>query len=263
VAGLLTGGFSAIGLRFFYLNGGENLMCSLPLTERSFPMDDRELRSYEMVLRVRDLGLEYADSFPSKSLGSELFATLGAAATELAEHVAASVSGSTSARQGTASKAVAREALRESLESIRNTARSMSITMPGLDSKFRIPRKLTDQQLLGTARAFATDAAPLKKDFLRFALPLDFLEELDTHINEFETALNSQQTSMGHQVAATAGIDDALERALSAVRQLDAIVPNTFRNDPLKIAAWHRARHVQRAPHPKKKTTPPASQEKP
>jgi hypothetical protein len=223
-------------------------------------MDDKELRSYEMIMRVRGFGEERAASFPNTTLGGELFAAVSAAATELGEHVAAKVSGSSTARQGTASKAVARAELREALEAIRDTARSMSITMPGLDSKFRIPRNMTDQDLLATAHAFATDAEPLKSDFMRFALPASFLEDLNAHIEDFESAHNSQNTGMGHQVMATAAIDDALERALSAIRQLDAIVRNTFRNDSASLAVWGSARHVERAPHTKKINP---SQEKP
>lgn len=219
-------------------------------------MDDKDLRSYEMVLRVGGYGAERAASFPPTSLGGELFAKVSAAATELGNHVAQQVSGSTSARQGTATKAVARAALRDALERLRRTARSMSQTMPGIDSKFRIPRNLSDQQLVGTAQAFAADAAPLKADFIRFAMPADFLDDLNDLITEFRSSLTTQQTGKGHQVMATAAIDDTLDEALSAVRQLDAIVRNTFHDDQAELAAWMSARHVERSPRTKK-TTPP------
>jgi hypothetical protein len=223
-------------------------------------MDDRDLRSYEMVTRVRDFGAGEAASFPATTLGGELFAEVVAAATELAAHVARRISGSSDARQGTASKAVAREVLRAALEMIRRTARAMSVTMPGLDAKFRIPRNMSDQELLSTAQAFALDAAPLKADFIRFALPADFLADLDAHIAAFESAINSQHTGRGRQVSATAGIDDALARALAAVRQLDAIVRNTFHDDPQRLAAWESARHVQRSARTKQsKQTPSAA----
>ena len=210
-------------------------------------MENKDLHRYEMVLRVRDLGAEQAASFPATTLGGELFATVSAAAEELAGHIAAHSSGTSSARQGTASKGAARAALLDLLEMIRDTARSMSQTMTGLDTKFRIPRNMSDQELLGTAQAFATDAAALKADFLRFAAPADFLEDLEEHIEEFESATQQQHTGRGRQVMASASMDDALERALAAIRQLDAIELNSFRNDPARLAAWESARHVQRA----------------
>jgi hypothetical protein len=224
-------------------------------------MDDRDLRSYEMILRVKDLGAEQASSFPATTLGGELFGKVSEAAGELEGHIASRASGSSSARQGTASKAAARAALLGLLEMIRDTARSMSQTMPGLDTKFRIPRNMTDQELLGTAQSFATDAAPLKSDFLRFALPADFLDELDEHINDFKSAMTGQHAGKGQQVSASAAIDDTLERALSAVRQLDAIVRNTFRQDPARLAAWESARHVRRAQRSKVSAQPPAPPE--
>lgn len=223
-------------------------------------MEEKEIRRYEMVTRVRDFGAERAASFPAATLGGELFAAVDAAARELAGHVAAQISGGSAAQQGTATKAASRAALREQLEMIRRTARSMSLTAPALDSKFRIPRNSTDQELLGTARAFAADATPLKGDFLRFALPADFLDELNEQIEEFEAATSRQQKGKGHQVSATAAIDETLERALSAVRQLDAIVRNTFRQQPSLLAAWESARHVERTARTKKttETAPPA-----
>jgi hypothetical protein len=213
-----------------------------------------------MILRVRDYGAEQAASFPTATtLGGELFATVREAAEELAGHIAARSSSSSSARQGTVSKSVARAALLDMLEMIRDTARSMSQTMPGLDTKFRIPRNMSDQELLGAAQAFATDAAALKQEFLRFAMPADFLEDLDEQIADFESASARQHTGKGRQVMATAALDDALGRALTAVRQLDAIVRNTFRKDPARLAAWETARHVKRAARSKEGAQPPAT----
>jgi hypothetical protein len=217
-------------------------------------MDDRDLRNYEMVLRVRDFGAGNAADFPSTTLGGELFAAIGTAATELAGQVAARSSGSSTARAGTTSKSAAREGLHASLEMIRRTARSMSQETPSLADKFRIPRNMTDQELLGTARAFATDAAPLKSEFLRYAMPASFLEDLNEHIEDFESALGTQHTGRGNQVMATAAFDDALDGALSAVRRLDAVVRNTYHNEPAKLAAWESARHVERAARSKAST---------
>jgi hypothetical protein len=212
-----------------------------------------------MVLRVCGFGDETAAQFPSTTLGGELFAAVKLAAGEMDSHVAARISGSSSARQGTASKAAVRASLREALEAIRDTARSMSLTIPGLETKFRIPRNMTDQELLATARAFATDAAALKSDFLRFAMPSDFIEDLDALADDFASAMGAQREGLGRQVMASSAFDDALERSLAATRQLDAVVRNTFRGDPARLAAWESARHVERAP--RRKSPPPAAGE--
>ncbi len=209
-------------------------------------MEDKELRSYEMLMRVDNFGDENISFFPTASLGAQLFAGIKAAVAKLANHLAQQVSGSTSARQGTATKAVAREGLRNDLERIRRTARAMSRTMPGIDSKFRIARTLTDQDMVGTAQAFAADALPLQNDFIRFAMPTTFIDDLNEHITDFQAALSNQQTGVSTQVMATASIDDELADALDAKRQLDAIVRNTFRDDAARLAGWTSASHVER-----------------
>ena len=124
----------------------------------------------------------------------------------------------------------------------------MSEVMPELAARFRLPRSVPDQELLSLAKAIATDAIPLKDDFISFAMPADFLEELTELIAEFEEALTEQQTGRGTRVAATAVIEDTLEEAISAVRQLNAIVSNTFADDLEPLSRWMTARHVQQEP---------------
>lgn len=225
-------------------------------------MDDKDIRNYEMVLRLRDFSVEQASFFPASTLGGELFAKISAGATELGNFIAQQVSGSTSARQGTGSKSAARDTLRADLERLRRTARSMSQTIPGIDSKFRIPRNLSDQQLVGVAKASATDAVPFKSDFIRFAMPKEFLDDLNEHIADFETALTTQQTGKGHQVAANAAFDDKMGEVLSDIRQVESIVDNTFHDDPGRLAAWMTARHVERSPRKKKEPAAPAGEKK-
>lgn len=215
-------------------------------------MNDKDLRSYEMILRVADFGTEHAALFASTSLANELFAKARAAATQLANQVAQQVSGRTSKQQGSATKASVRSALQSGLDRLRHTARAMAATIPGIDDKFRIPGRLTDQELIGTAEAFIADATPLKNDFIRFAMPATFLADLAELVADFRKALTQQQTGRGRQVMATAGIEDTLAEALAAVRQLNAIVINTFIDDAARLAAWTSAHHVERSPRRKK-----------
>lgn len=214
-------------------------------------MDDRDLRNYEMVLRVNNYGTENAADFPAKTLGGQLFNRISTSVTNLSEHIASRSSSKSSAMAGTSSKSSAREDLLTDMEMMRRTARAMAQTMPGMGEKFRIPRNLTNQGLLGTARAFLADATPLKSEFLRFAMPPDFLDDLAAHIDDFENALNAQQTGRGQQVLSHAAFDDELDNAISAVRQLDPIVRNTYHDNPAKLAEWESARHVERAPRSK------------
>jgi hypothetical protein len=222
-------------------------------------MEDADRRSFEMLVRVRDLGATNASAFPDKSRGAELFAALGATISELDIHATVQTSGKSAAQTGTASKATARAALQEDLEAIRRTARAIALDNPAFANNFRLPRgRLNDQQLLTTARAFAADAAPLAAEFIHNELPADFLADLNADIESFARAGTTQNTSTEAHVAATKAIDAAIERGLTIVRQLDAVVRNKFRADPATLAAWTSASHVERAPQHKKPQPKPA-----
>jgi hypothetical protein len=221
-------------------------------------MKDTEVRRLEMFIRVRQFGATRQASFPKDTRGSEVLAQVNAVITELEGHATTQASGARAAKEGTALKAVARAALREDLEAISRTARAMALTMPGLADKFRLPRNAGDQALLTAARAFAQDAAPLKEEFTRRGLPAGFLSELNAGITAFEESINSRAQKTGTRIAATVAVDDAIERGMNAVRELDAIVRNVFRNDPAALAEWTSASHVERAPNHANTPKPPS-----
>ena len=209
-------------------------------------MNSTTTRRFEMFVRVRDFGAEREASFPANSLGGEQFAEVRIVCEILNEMAASQSSGVGSAHQATASRTNAREALRDSLQAITRTARAMALNMPGLENKFRLPRSGSDQALLSTARAFVADATPLKADFIRHELPASFIEDLQAAIADLERAIGGQNTGRDAHVTATASIDATVERGMAAVRRLDAIVRNKFRDDPATLAAWESARHVER-----------------
>ncbi|MDQ3745018.1 MAG: hypothetical protein M3444_11605, partial [Acidobacteriota bacterium] len=121
--------------------------------------------------------------------------------------ITAQTSGKSSVQQATSSRTGAREALRESMQAISRTARVMALDMPGLENKFRMPRSGSDQALLHAARAFATDAEPLKDEFIRHELAASFIEDLKSDIANLERAMSVQNTGRGAHVAATASIE--------------------------------------------------------
>ncbi len=181
--------------------------------------------------------------------GHELFTNLGAVITEIEQHAAAQGSGERGTREGTTNRGEARTDLREDMEPISETARAMSLDTPGLEDKFRMPRgSIADVDLLNAARGFAADALPLKDQFIRYEMPVNFLDELNAHITAFEQAIDEQQRRKRARVSATTGLDDSVERGVNIVRQLDAVVRNKFRDDRATLAAWENARRTERAP---------------
>ena len=208
-------------------------------------MNSHDTRAFEMFVRVEGFGAHQADDFPPASLGGQAFADLNAVVAELQHSAAIQAKSSGGARLGTATKATARATLRAAMTAHSRTARAMAIDTPGLENKFRVPRT-GDQAMLNAARAFVEDAEPLKAKFIQHEMPADFIEELKRHIDAFQAAVNEQNSSTEARVKATSSLDSLMERGLTAVHRLDAIVKNKYRNDRATLSAWASASHIER-----------------
>jgi hypothetical protein len=202
-------------------------------------MDTFNTRRYEMLVRVRDFGLSHSDLFPPSEKGGEAFAQVTAAVAALSEHAAAQISG-----PGTTTREIARAALRNELDALGMTARALAIDRPGMDDHFWLPRRGGDQTLLSAGRAFLREAMPLEAEFVRHAMPADFLTQLKARIAKLEEAIQEQQSGRNRHVSAKVGIEEALASGIGAARRLDAIVRNRLRDDAMTKAVWTRARRV-------------------
>lgn len=211
-------------------------------------MNDNERRKLESFVRSRDVFTARATDFAEGSLGKQHYMALVGIINEIHGLAASETSGHGAARQGTTTRSQARDALIEALEALSRTARAMSDEIPGIENKFRLPRDNNDQNLLSAARAAATDALPLKANFIAHELSLDFLEELEDDIATMEAAISSQAGGVGDHVAASAAMDDAFARGTDRQRKLDAIMRNKYANNPAVLAEWTAACHVERAP---------------
>lgn len=222
-------------------------------------MDDSQNRRHEMFMRVKDFGARFTNDFDAHGLGAELFTQLETVVDELNGHAATKVSSAGQAREGTSTRAAAREALREDLMAMNRTAQAMSEDTPGLDEKFRLPRGNNDQNLLDAARAALADAAPLQAAFISHEMPADFLTKLEEHIADLEEAMTKQSSGVGTRISANAAIDETVSLGNAIVRKLDAIVRNRYRGNEPTLAEWTSASHTERSPRRKAPPTPPPS----
>jgi hypothetical protein len=225
-------------------------------------MNDFEKNELATLARVQDFGAQRPTLFPAAQLAGQLMATVGAVVTELTTHATRQSTSTSQARQGATGKAAARAALRYDLEAINRTARAMAFEITGVNDQFRMPHG-GDQELLIAARAFVVDATALKTDFVRYGMAEDFLEDLKADIQVFEQATTVRNQSIEHQRASVAAIDDAMERGLKALKQLDAIMRNVLRNDVGMLTEWLTASHVERVPHRHRKPSAPATPPEP
>lgn len=211
-------------------------------------MNHHERRRYDMFIRVAQFGADNTADFPGGSIGATQFAEVTAVIDRLQELLGEQSEGFSDARFEYQNKDTARENLREEISDINRTARSMVYAIPGIDEMFRMPRNATDANLLGTARAFQENSSEYAAQFVEFGLPMTFRQELQDAINDFENSLGTPGTAIDEQVAATAEISAVVKRGMQAVRILDGVVRNKYRNDVGKLAAWLSAKHIERAP---------------
>ena len=223
-------------------------------------MNDQEKRTLDTFKRMRDLDAAHPGLFAAGSLARELFDTLAGVVDELEGHAAAEATGRSKARQGTAGKASAREAILEGLGILRRTARSMAYTMPGLEEKFPVPHKQDGQELLNTAHSALTAALPLKAEFLRREVPEHVFQDLEDNVAAYRAAITGQNTGREESLTASASIDGAVGRGLDALRQLDPIVRNKLHDNPALLAAWLSAKRIERATRRNNKQSPPTPQ---
>jgi hypothetical protein len=220
-------------------------------------MNDSERRRYEMFVRVRDFGAAHQADFAANSLCQRLFDTIGSIVSELDASASSKASGQSTARQGTATRASARSAVREDMEGINRVARAMADEIDGIDGKFRMPRNHNDQQLLSAARAFAADVAPFSAQFIAYELSPNFITEMGNNIAAMEEAISSQSSGVGGQAAARAAIDDAVDRGVGVVSKLGAIIKNKYGDNPSVLAEWTSVSHTVRAPKRRGGPSPP------
>jgi hypothetical protein len=202
-------------------------------------MNDLQRLRLEMLRRARVFGEQHSADFAAQSRGRRGFATVN----QVVER-AGTLSSQQESGGGTSGLAVAVLAVREDLEAINDTAAAMAEEMPELEGKFRMPRSNGAQAVLDAARVFAADALPLKETFIEFGLPGDFLDDLGSDIAALETGIASRQAGQIEQVGVTAELDEVLDEGAKAVRQLDAIVGNRYRNDSAGVLSFvHHGGH--------------------
>jgi hypothetical protein len=203
-------------------------------------------------------GDKYATNFPATSIGGKQFALVKAAVTATSGLGADQVSGGEETHAGVLGEAALRLKLHDDLLNISKAAHSLVLLgTAGLDGKFHMPRHDGDQELLNTARAFAADAVPFQAQFVSLNLADTFIADLNTDIGDFETAIKGKGTGKGKKAGATTGIAKTIHNAGIALHVLNTIVPNTYKNDPQKLAEWVVASHIEKhTPVPRTKPAP-------
>jgi hypothetical protein len=220
-------------------------------------MTKRErVRFYMFIRVVRFISDNIAD-FAAGSVVLAQLAILQGVITTIETLSGEQIGGLSGARFGFNSKDTARENLRELLEHIAETARSMVYEIPGIDLQFRMIRGDSDANLLALARSFLANAVPLKDTFTdTYEMDKDFLTDLQNFIDEFENALSVPGTAVDEHVEATAEIGTEIRKGMVIVRTMNGAVLNKYRGDAGKTAAWVSASHIEKLSEGREPTPP-------
>jgi hypothetical protein len=221
-------------------------------------MNDNQSRRLTALGKALMFANLHPSDFPAGGKAAQLLNEIRNAESEAQSGAAGQESGHGSMKAGTATKADLYDELYEDLRAINRTAKAIAADEPGgLEEKFRMPRSPSYAQVLTTARAFLTDAAPLSAKFLEYEMPADFLTDLAEDIAAFDEAEDDQGAGLTNRVGATRTVAQAITAGIAALRQLDPVMRNKYRNDPVRLAEWLSASHVERTPKNKKEDAAP------
>jgi hypothetical protein len=226
---------------------------------------EQKISSLVAALKTTDaFGIANAADFPATGLGGQQFALVHTFITSAATLGAGQVSGTEQTHSAVLGKVACRFHLHDDLIGITNAAHSLLLLgNTTIGGKFLMPHSNGDQALLNSARAFAADSVAFSAALISVGLPATFITTLNADITTFEGLITTKGTALTGQAGATGGLEDAAHKAAVALHVLKTIVPNTYKNNPAKLAAWATASHVEKhtpVPRPPKPaaTTPPA-----
>jgi len=200
----------------------------------------------EAFLRVQAFGRENFAGADASSFVALKLAVIDSVLTALESYTGAQAAGLSAARQNTLKRAAARRELLRLLNAISRTARTMEELDPTLFQKFRVPHGEGDQAVLAAAVSFSTAARAVQAEFVKRGLPENFIEQLESRTEALREAVALKIESRRSHVTATAVINNQVERGLTAVRQLDSFMRNTYADEPAKLVAWVSASRVER-----------------
>ncbi len=219
-------------------------------------MSTNQLRKFEMLVRASTFGSTHSDLFPPASLGGQKFKELGVSVDLLREQAIAKQA---SAKAGRKAKRRAREALLQQIDAIRQSARGMSVSNPGFEDAYQMPRSISDAAIATTAHTFLREAELAKELFVRYQMPPDFLTQLAECVNGFDTACRDHQVTLETLRAARSGTERALESGLMVVEELDTIVRNALSKDPVTLSVWEEARRIDYSRRTRRAAATPAA----
>ncbi|HWW74567.1 MAG TPA: hypothetical protein VNZ44_04175, partial [Pyrinomonadaceae bacterium] len=212
-------------------------------------MQDQQRRYKERGQRVDQFMVASVDNFAPGSKGAEQHAVLKDILFEVDELDAGRAASKRKRKQGTEGREQTRTKLQRMLRLATDTGETAALDHPELKGLFAPPEKdYNDTALLAAVRSVADAAVPHLAKLAAYGLPGSFFNEMRATADEFGSHVATQTAAAGEGASNVAALKDAFRRLNETVERLDTIVTNTYRDDPVKLAAWKSAVRLERAP---------------
>ena len=199
-----------------------------------------------MLARIGVFAATHTQYFAKDSPAGQLLDEIEGAIGKLSACKTSQTSAREDRKLSTVDRAAARTELRRQLDAISRTARALNL------GQFWVPGDKSDRALAEIGQIFATRAEPLKQTFIEGHLLPDFLDSLKAAVQNLEKTMAEQVSRAGVRIAATSGIEQTRNDAMSAVDRLDALMQNVLRDDAPALAVWRSARRVERYARPRR-----------
>ena len=106
-----------------------------------------------------------------------------------------------------------RAELRELVQAVIETARTIALDHPDITGLFSSPNVgKSDQSLVSVARAIADVAAPLVGLFVEYKMPATFVNDLRSKADSLEHYISLQTEGVGARAASGASVGETLRR---------------------------------------------------
>lgn len=208
-------------------------------------MTGRQMRQYEMFVRIHAFGQTYSDRFADGAEARKAFQAVGTVIEEIDAFNAGKLTARQSSRQR---RDTAKRALKRQLRRIASTARVLAKTIPDADAGFPLPRDGSDIALLQAGMLFARAVVPMADPFRRCGLPATFVEDLRQAVTSFQQAIAEREAGKTGFTVSVTVIRAAVRQGMDAADSLDVLVRNALEDDVKAMAAWKQDRHVDRSP---------------
>jgi len=226
-------------------------------------MKAKSKRGLELLDRVGEFFDEHS-TLTFGTRGTALIGQIHITADLMRSQGANQVNGFGEFKGGVAERRSLAEELRAQLKEVELAAEAIDpATAPVPAEQLQTPRSQSYQALLDTAASFVTVLTPMpvQQAFIDRDFPATFVTDLSTLATQFADATGRKYAGRQVLKGGTLGVDQAAEKGLSIVKELNAIVTKKLRTtNPVLLGVWKAASRLEQPPRRTTDvgTTPPS-----